>query len=98
VSVVQEMVLGDRSLMPGYLEEAFGRSDISGIHAKLQNLRAEIPRAAERGRPRSMLRAYISGSRLEDTTPSYASRMQRPIQHRFSATLGEEPEVEVRLV
>jgi hypothetical protein len=36
-SVVQELVLGDRSLMPEYLEEAFGRSDITGIHPKLQN-------------------------------------------------------------
>ena len=37
-SVVQEMVLGDRSLMPEYLEEAFGRSDITDIHAKPQNI------------------------------------------------------------
>jgi hypothetical protein len=32
------MVLGDRSLMPEYLEEAFGRSDITRIHANLQNI------------------------------------------------------------
>jgi hypothetical protein len=31
-------------------------------------------------------------------TPSYASRMQRIPELRFSATVGEEPEVEVALI
>jgi hypothetical protein len=34
---VKEIVLGDRSLMPEYEVEAFGRGDITIVRAKLQN-------------------------------------------------------------
>ena len=33
-----------------------------------------------------------------DTTSSYSSQMQRTTELRFSATWGQEPEVELRLV
>jgi competence protein ComEC len=94
-AVVRGMVLGDRSLIPEDLEEAFQRSGITHILPPFcTRSQAALPSAAKpwilRGRGGSSL------ANVEGTTSSYTFQLQSPPE--LLRPGGEELEVEVALV